>query len=412
MIQKILHTPDGVRDVTGTEWEQKNKLEQMLMDQLMLYGFRGIETPTFEFFDIFGSDIGTIPSAELYKFFDRDGNTLVLRPDFTPPIARAASRYFSETNLPVRLCYLGNAFVNHSSYRGRLKETTQLGAELIGDKSAMADAEVIAMGVSLLKKSGLKEFQLTLGNVRFFDALVQAAKLDTETAAELSSLIRNKNSYGAEKLLDSCDIPEEIRRLLVSLPSLFGGEEILEKALSMTSVPEAREALERLSTVLSILHDYDAEEYISVDLGMMSNYMYYTGIIFRAYTYGTGEALIKGGRYDHLLGHFGKDAASIGFVLVLDQLMSALRRQGMSLPEVSSRTLVLSREKDREAAIRTAEQHRVQGTPVVLLFTDEEGMHRSCADWLKDSECEKLIRIGEDAAECWSTENGGETCDT
>lgn len=412
MIQKILHTPDGVRDVTGTEWEQKNILQQNLMNRLMLYGFRGIETPTFEFFDIFGSDIGTIPSAELYKFFDRDGNTLVLRPDFTPPIARAASRYYSDAALPVRLCYLGNAFVNHTSYRGMLKETTQLGAELIGDESAEADAEVIAAGISLLKESGLKDFQITLGNVRFYDALVQAAGLDEETTGELSALIRNKNSYGAEKLLENCCMHSGIRQLLVSLPSLFGGEEILKKALSMTDVPEARQSLERLSTVLSILRDYGMDEYVSVDLGMMSNYMYYTGVIFRAYTYGTGEAVIKGGRYDHLLEHFGKGAASIGFVLVLDRLMSALRRQGMILPAYKRRTLILAQEENRTEAIHAAEQRRQSQEPVLLMFTDEAGMNRSDEQWLAESECGRVIRIGQEEAGRTDTENGGGICDT
>ena len=105
------------------------------------YGYHPIQTPTFEFFDIFGKEIGTTPSKELYKFFDREGNTLVLRPDMTPSIARAAAKYFMDEDMPIRLCYMGNTFINNSSYQGRLKESTQLGAELIGDSTVDADAD-------------------------------------------------------------------------------------------------------------------------------------------------------------------------------------------------------------------------------------------------------------------------------
>ena len=100
-----------------------------IRDSLKGYGYHPIQTPTFEFFDIFGKEIGTTPSKELYKFFDREGNTLVLRPDMTPSIARAAAKYFMDEDMPIRLCYMGNTFINNSSYQGRLKESTQLGAE-------------------------------------------------------------------------------------------------------------------------------------------------------------------------------------------------------------------------------------------------------------------------------------------
>ena len=120
-----------------------------------------------EFFDVFGKQVGTTPSRELYKFFDREGNTLVLRPDFTPSIARAASMYYHQEDMPIRLCYSGNTFVNRSSYQGRLKESTQMGVELLGDASVDGDGEIIAMTVELLKAAGLKEFQISIGQVDF-----------------------------------------------------------------------------------------------------------------------------------------------------------------------------------------------------------------------------------------------------
>lgn len=177
MKDQMLHTPDGVRDIYNGECKQKLLLQDRLHEVLERYGYRDIQTPTFEFFNIFGKEIGTTPSRDLYKFFDKDGETLVLRPDFTPSIARSAVKYFSEDDIPVKLCYMGNTFINSSSYQGRLKETTQCGVELIGDGSVAADAEILAMVVDSLKASGLKEFQISVGHASFFQGLVQSAGL-------------------------------------------------------------------------------------------------------------------------------------------------------------------------------------------------------------------------------------------
>ena len=221
MNNRILHTPDGVRDIYGAACEQKLELESRLHHVLHTYGYQDIETPTFEYFDVFGNEVGTIPSKDLYKFFDREGNTLVLRPDFTPSIARAASRYLTEGDDPVRLCYLGNTFVNNAGYQGRLHENTQMGAELLGEPSADADAEMIAMVIEALKSTGLTRFQVSIGQVRFFDALVTEAGLDEETQEELRSLLRNKNSFGIEKLLAGADMDDGYRQILIRLPGLF-----------------------------------------------------------------------------------------------------------------------------------------------------------------------------------------------
>ena len=128
MKRQLLHTPEGVRDIYNDECEKKLILQDELLKVQKQYGYHPIQTPTFEFFDTFGREIGTTPSKDLYKFFDREGNTLVLRPDITPSIARCAAMYFGEEKMPIRLCYMGNTFLNNSSYQGRLKESTQLGA--------------------------------------------------------------------------------------------------------------------------------------------------------------------------------------------------------------------------------------------------------------------------------------------
>ena len=202
MEQRLLHTPEGVRDIYSGEYARKKALLQKLHRVVEGYGYCDIETPTFEYFDVFSREIGTTPSKDLYKFFDREGNTLVLRPDMTPAIARAYAKYFSNEELGVRLSYMGNTFVNNSSLQGHLKEMTQLGAELIGDGSVEADAEITAMIVEMLLAAGLTEFQVSIGHVEFFQSLLAEAGVDKATEQELRRLITNKNNFGVETLLE------------------------------------------------------------------------------------------------------------------------------------------------------------------------------------------------------------------
>lgn len=326
MKQLFIHTPEGFRDIYREEEKRKRELMEKLHDVFEQYGYSDIETPTVEYFDVFGSDIGTTPSNELYKFFDRDGNTLVLRPDFTPSVARAVAMHFSPEEMPYRLCYQGNTFVNSREYRLNLKESTQMGVELIGDGSAKADAEILNLTVDLLKASGLKEFQVSVGEVDYFKALVQDSGLSDEMIETVRRMIQNKNFFGVDEVLSDIKIEPRVRRAFVELPQLFGGREVLDRAERLAVNYGSKAAISRLREIDEFLQKSGNSEYVSYDFGLLSKYHYYTGIIFSAFTYGTGEPVAKGGRYDTLLAHFGPDAPSVGVGLYIDQLMNALQR--------------------------------------------------------------------------------------
>ena len=367
MNQRLLHTPDGVRDIYSLECEKKNVLEQRLHQRLKTYGYHDIQTPSFEYFDVFSQEVGTIPSRELFNFFDREGDTLVLRPDFTPSIARSAAKYYMDETRPIRMCYMGNTFVNNSSYQGRLKESTQLGAELLGDASPEADAEMIAMVIELLLDAGLKEFQVSIGQIDFFKGFLLAAGLDEEQEFTLRELISNKNNFGIEEFLDDIRMPKTCREAFIRMPQLFGNAEVLKEARRLADNSRSIGAIERLEAVYHALKLYDLTDYISFDLGLVSKYKYYTGVIFQAYTYGTGEPIVKGGRYDNLLARFGKDFAATGFAVVIDQLMSALSRQKIAIPVEADGRLVLYDASSRDAAIHLAVSMRKDGRPVELV---------------------------------------------
>ncbi len=366
MDKKLLHTPEGVRDIYGAEYTKKLTVETWILDKIRSYGYEDIQTPTFEFFDVFSKEVGTTPSRELYKFFDKEGETLVLRPDFTPSMARCAAKYFMDENVPIRFCYVGNTFTNTSSLQGKLKEVTQMGAELIGDASVEADAELAALIIEALLDTGTHDFQLSIGNVEYFKGICIEAGLDEETELELREYISGKNYFGAEELLTDRNIKPEFREVLLKVTDLFGSTEALAQAKSFVHNSRSLSAIERLEKLYEALCLYGVEKYVSFDLGMLSRYNYYTGVIFKAYTYGVGDAIVTGGRYDTLLGHFGKEAPAIGFMIVIDDLMSALSRQNINVHTPPKAELIEYTYETYKEALTTAGRLRREGKKVVL----------------------------------------------
>lgn len=372
MDNKLLHTPEGVRDIYSQECQRKLYLQDELHKVFNQYGFCDIQTPTFEFFDVFSKEVGTIPSKDLYKFFDREGDTLVLRPDYTPSIARCAAKYYPDETMPLRFCYVGNVFINESAvYQGRLKETTQMGAELIGDTSVQADSEMISLVINLLLKSGLENFQVEIGQAEFFKGLIEEGNISEEVTMKLREQISLKNYFGVEQVLEQQNISDELKAVFMKLPQMFGSVEVLYEAKSLTKNARSLAAIDRLLEIYEVLKIYQLEKYVSFDLGMLSKYMYYTGIIFRAFTKGTGEALVKGGRYDNLLGLFGKNSPAIGFTLMVDTLINALSRQKIQIPVDAQTAIYLYKKEAMKDAILAADISRGMGLSVALVCMDE-----------------------------------------
>ena len=294
---------------------------------------------------------------------------MVLRPDFTPSIARCAAKYFMEEKVPLRFSYNGNTFTNTSNLQGKLKEVTQMGAELIGDPSVEADAEVISMVIEALKSAGLTRFQVTIGEVDYFRGLCEEAGLDEDTEKELRSCISGKNFFAAQELLEQKQIPEPYHSILLKLADMFENIESLEAAKALVKNERSLQAIARLEKLKERLEQYGVAEYISFDLGMLSKYQYYTGVVFKAYTYGIGDAVVKGGRYDNLLRKFGKNAAAIGFVIVIDDLLEALSRQKVNIDIPASGKTVYYRtgdEADYLAKLSEVITLRKEGIPTVL----------------------------------------------
>lgn len=395
MQDKLLQTPDGVRDTYGTECEKKRNLLAKLHHVLKLYSYHDIETPTFEFFDIFNRDKGSVPSNEMYKFFDRDNNTIVLRPDITPSIARCVAKYYADEDFPVRLCYTGNTYINTLKLQGKLKETTQIGAELINDDSTAADAEIISTVIDCFKEIGIKDFQIEIGSMDYFVGLVKESGISEETAVRIKEYINIKNFFGLSEYLKELNVPDNIKEAFLAFDSLFGGEEMIDRAISYVANDMSVQACERLRRIYKALSYYGYETNIGFDLSMLDGYNYYTGIIFRGYTYGTGDAIVTGGRYNNLLKQFGKDAPSIGFAFKVDELMNAMNRQDIEIPVERTDSIVLYEIENQEAAIAFAMKKRADGRSVELIRKSTRKSLEEYVEYGRRENFESLIFVEE-----------------
>lgn len=393
---ELLHTPGGVRDIYGAECAQKIAVQSRVQEVMHSYGFHDIQTPTFEFFDIFSKERGTVSSNEMFKFFDRGNNTLVLRADMTPPIARCVAKYCRDEQMQIRFCYTSQTFVNTGKYKGKLQEVTQVGAELFQDDSSDADAEMVALTIECLLKSGLQEFQLEVGHADLFRGLVEEAGFSMTETEKLQELIESKNFFGVEEVLDQLTVSQGLKEVFLRLPDMLedlasGIAYIKERSHSRRVI----KALERLQKLDEILKLYGFDQYVTIDLSMLSHYSYYTGVIFRAYTYGNGEAIATGGRYDGLVGQFGKDAPAIGLAIVLDQLMIALDRQKLLNNLSIGGTLLLYPKEARAKAMKMAAELRADGEVVQMLRKSSQKELAEYQQYAKRNGNDRMLFIAE-----------------
>lgn len=367
MITELVHTPDGVRDIYGDELERKLKIETLIQNVIYTYGFENISTPTFEYFDVFSKEIGTTSSKELYKFFDKEGDTLVLRPDFTPSVARCVAKYFSDETNPIKLTYKGNTFINNSGLQGKLKEATEIGVELMNDDSAFADAETINLIIEVLKATGLKDFQICIGHMEYFKGLCESAGISEKNELLLREYISSKNYVPAEELIGELGLDAKQKDLLMMTSECFGDISVIKATKAKINNVRSKNALLRLEDIYETLKLFGNEKYISFDLGILSKYNYYTGIIFNAYTYGIGDALVKGGRYNNLVASFGNPKPAVGFMVVVDDVMMALSAQKIGVEIKEKPVVVTYTEKNKEEKVKEVMELRKKGVSVSLV---------------------------------------------
>jgi ATP phosphoribosyltransferase regulatory subunit len=367
-----IYTPEGVQDILFEECFKKRNLESKIRDLFRSNGFLEIETPSLEFYDVFSNEEGQTPQENMFKFFDQQGRILVLRPDITIPIARITATKFKDAKNPIKFSYIGNAFKYNEMGGGKQKEFTQAGVEIIGASNAEADAEIIATAINAVRVSGLENFQVDLGQVEFFKGIMEEAELSDQDIEQMRLLIDKKDFLGIEELVEEHNISSELKEIIFSLPGLFGSIDVLDNMEKKNLNKRSLAALANLREVLEILDDYGLSKYVSVDLGMVNSLNYYTGIIFRGFTYGIGFPILSGGRYDKLVEKFGKKCAATGFSLGINMIMNALDRQKIEGEKLTLDSLISYKKEGRKTAFKICEELRGQGLKVEMDITGQD----------------------------------------
>ena len=352
-----LHTPNGVNDVLPRECAAKKEIEETIRVVFSTFGYKEIESPSFEYYDCYSGETGQISQEKLYKFFDEQGRILALRPDFTTSIARMAATKTVSDVLPVRYMYTGSVYRAEHTEGVRRREITQSGIELIGSYSARADAEVIAATMEAVTALGIEEFSMEIGQVAFFTGLVEQMGLDPEMTETLRERIDSKDSRGIKHIVDKLDIDHNIKQLMIDLPYLFGDVSVLGRADVEGLNNTSRLALENLRQIYDLLTMYGFEQYISLDLGMLQSIDYYTGSIFKCYTHGVGFPIAAGGRYDNLMGMFGADKGAVGCAIGVNRIMQVLKTEPDEVPS----TLIYVEDGADAGAYELAANLRING---------------------------------------------------
>jgi ATP phosphoribosyltransferase regulatory subunit len=324
-----MRLPAGVRDWLPAELALKRAAEDALRGVFARHGYSEVQTPGFEFFDVLEVGLGAQLAEQAFQFTDRRGGLLSLRPDMTTPIARLVASRMQQAPLPLRLCYVQPTYRYEDPQEGRMREFTQGGVELIGDRSVEADAESLFTALETLDALGLHDARIDINHVSIVDGVLAGLDLAPEAIVECKKLISARNLVGLRAFAEAEGYTDRFGQLK-ALTLSRGTGDVLAFAEKLCRTIEGRRGIERLATIVAYAAERGARDRISIDLSLLRDFAYYTGFVFEGFVTELGFAIVGGGRYDSLLPRFGMQASAVGWSLSVERVLIALerRRQG------------------------------------------------------------------------------------
>lgn len=391
-----LITPEGTKDILLEECLVRREMEQTLHELFQHKGYSELRTPGLEFFDVFQSESGHYPQERLYKLTDSKGRLLVLRPESTMPIARVAATRLRDASLPLRLYYDQTVYRFEPALKGRSDEITQMGIELLGSASYLADVEMVTTAIEALElcSGGTASFSLELGDAGVFKELMRELHATPEERENIRYLIETKNYPALNDVLDTMG-DAKIAHALKKLPALFGGEEVFEKASQLYSNQRIDEILMELRKLYQDISKVIGNGRLTVDLGMVNNADYYTGVIIKGYLEGYGEEVLSGGRYNKLLSDFGYDIPAIGFGLNVDAAANVqLKNQKVQLHPADA--VIYAAQGYEMKAVQVSKALREQGQIVELSCFDMLDLVR---EYAREKQIGRVVIVDEEITE-------------
>ncbi|MCA1683066.1 MAG: ATP phosphoribosyltransferase regulatory subunit [Actinobacteria bacterium] len=314
MIHRI---PSGTRDVLPDEMRELRLVTDRVRSVFEQGGYGEVWTPALEYEGTF-ERAGMTATRPAYRMFDEQGNVLVLRSDMTVPIARLVATRYAHTEPPMRFSYLAHAYRGVRPQRGQSREFLQAGVELIGSPGAGGTAEALSILCAALDAAGLKTYSVGLGDASLYPALLETVGVGADARERILGELVTGDFVGLERELQKLELAADAFELLLRVPRVRGGPEVLDHLTG---------PLEAAGTGMRELHALLAPEVarrVIFDLGLVRSLGYYTGAVFQVYDPAYGIPIGSGGRYDELLGRFGRPLSAVGFALNVERLHIAL----------------------------------------------------------------------------------------
>lgn len=316
-MRSLARIPPGVQTYLDDAVALRRQVERQVLEVFAGWGYGEIALPVFDYFDLFVAAMGEGIGDRTYRFTDREGGLLALRPDFTSLVARTVATRLGDRPRPLRLCYSGEVFRYDEPRHGRQNEFHQIGLEHVGSSTLDADLEVLVVALEALDRLGARSATVSLSHGGFLRGLFEERDLCARDASDLREILARRATGELALRLEALGLAQDA---LGQLPHL-AGEHALETARGLARGPRALAAVRELEALVTAATELGFEDRLAVDLGEVSGYDYYTGLTLRIYAPGVGAEIGSGGRYDELLGTLGQPEPAVGLVFFLDNLL-------------------------------------------------------------------------------------------
>ena len=321
--------PRGTRDFSPEEMNKRNYIEKIMRKTFETFGYREVQTPTFESLELFTAKSGETILDEIYSFTDKSGRNLALRPELTAPVIRFYVEKLQMEPKPLKLFYFGNCYRYDRPQKGRYREFKQAGCEIIGTDTDEAYAELIALAYNILDKTGLKNLELKIGNLNILSSIFDQFKITKDQQKYMIPLIDKSLFEEVFDALRDFGVKNEDANILTELIQTSD----IKKIEQFIKEENAKKELIFFKKILSLLKECFSINY-EIKMSIVRGLDYYKGIVFEieAPLLGAEKQLCGGGAYDLVSLFGGKSTPTAGFAIGFDRTIVALESEEFKFP--------------------------------------------------------------------------------
>jgi histidyl-tRNA synthetase len=327
----VFQIPRGTRDFTPEEMQKRRYVEEKIRSTFQQFGYKEIQTPTFETLELFTAKSGEAIIDELYAFKDKGGRDLALRPELTAPVIRFYVDKLQMESKPLKLFYFGNCFRYDRPQKGRYREFMQAGCELIGTDMPEALAELIGLAYIILRSAGLNDLKLYIGNLNILSSIFKTFNISKEQQRKLTPLIDKSMFNDVVLCLKDFGISEKDAQKFIEILQASDPKIILE----LTEKDEqAKNEMMKLKQILALIKNVFEIKTCEIKMSIVRGLDYYKGVVFEidAPVLGAEKQLCGGGAYELIPLFGGRETPTSGFAIGFDRTILALDVEKYNYP--------------------------------------------------------------------------------